>query len=60
MNFKDLLLMAKCGDEIAMSEIIAMYKPLLVKESIVCGTFDEDLFQELCLICLHCVHKIRI
>lgn len=60
MNFKELLLRAKCGDEAAMSEIITMYKPLLVKESIVCGTFDEDLFQELCLTCLRCVHMIHI
>lgn len=60
MIFKELLLRAKSDDEAAMSEIVTMYKPLLVKESIVYGTFDEDLFQELCLTCLRCVHMIRI
>lgn len=60
MNFKELLLRAKSGDEAAVNEIVAMYKPLLVKESIVSGIFDEDLFQELCLTCLHCIHKIII
>lgn len=60
MNFKELLLQAQRGDKSAMSKIVTMYKPLLVKESIVYGTFDEDLFQELCLTCLRCVHMIRI
>lgn len=60
MNFKDLLMRAKNGDETSMSEIVTMYKPLLVKESIVGGTFDEDLFQELCITCMHCVHTIGI
>lgn len=51
MNFKDLLLRAKDGDQQAKEEIFLMYRPLLFKESCVNGIFDEDLFQELRITC---------
>lgn len=51
MNFKDLLLRAKDGDQQAKEEIFLMYRPLLFKESCVNGIFDEDLFQELTHLC---------
>lgn len=40
MRFKDLLLQAKAGDEKAFGELLIMYRPLLLKESIVDGVFD--------------------
>ena len=43
MNFKDLLLRAKSSDNEALTELLLMYRPLLLKESIVDGVFDEDL-----------------
>ena len=46
MSFKDLLYCAKAGDEAAFAQILDMYRPLLLKESIINGVFDEDLFQE--------------
>lgn len=55
MNFKDLLLRAKDGDQQAKEEIFLMYRPLLFKESCVNGIFDEDLFQELSATLIHCV-----
>lgn len=60
MRFKDLLLQAKAGDEKAFDELLIMYRPLLLKESIVDGVFDEDLYQELCVVFLKCVRKFRI
>lgn len=60
MNFKDLLLSAKSGDNKALTELLLMYRPLLLKESIVDGVFDEDLFQELCIVFLKCVRRFRI
>ena len=60
MRFKDLLLQAKTGDEKAVTEFLMMYRPLLLKESIVDGVFDEDLYQELCVVFLKCVRKFRI
>lgn len=60
MDFKKLLLQAKAGDNKAMTELLMMYHPLLLKESIVDGVFEEDLFQELCIIFLKCVRRFRV
>ena len=57
MNFKNLLLQAKAGDDKALTELLLMYRPLLLKESIVDGVLDEDLYQELCITFLHCIRK---
>ena len=43
MDFKGLLLRAKSDDNEALTELLLMYRPLLLKESIVDGVFDEDL-----------------
>jgi len=60
MSFKDLLTRAQSGDEQASQDILEMYKPLLVRESILDGVFDEDMYQELCLTLLYCIKKFRI
>jgi hypothetical protein len=60
VNFKELLLRAKDGEAFAVERIAEMYRPLLIKESIVNGVFDEDLYQELWLTLLNCVRKIKI
>ena len=36
-----------------------MYRPLLMKESIICGVFDEDLFQEQCIVLSRCIMLFR-
>lgn len=55
MNFKEIFLQAKTGQEGAMTLLLEMYKPLLIKYSIINGRFDEDLYQELCITFLKCV-----
>jgi len=60
MTFSELLSAAKSGDEQAVAKIDAMYKPLLVKTSMVDGSFDEDLYQELRLILLSCIEKFNL
>lgn len=60
MDFKKLLIQAKSGDKDAQEAILALYKPLLIKESILDGTFDEDLYQELCITLLNCIRKFII
>ncbi|MDE6993524.1 MAG: helix-turn-helix domain-containing protein [Lachnospiraceae bacterium] len=60
MNFKDILPQAQVGRETAVEELLTRYRPLLVKESIYDGVFDEELYQELCLILLKCIHTFRI
>lgn len=59
MSFAELLKRAKGGDASAVEEIVRMYKPLLIKESVVNGVYDEDLYQELWLTLLQCIEKIK-
>lgn len=60
MNFKELLLSAKQNSQEAVGQILLMYRPFLVKEAIVDGIFDEDLYQELCVTFMNCIRKFRI
>ena len=59
-DFKELLLRAKNGDEDSFAELLSMYKPLLTRESTVAGIYDEDLFQEYCIVFLRCVRSILV
>lgn len=60
MNFEYLLVEAQCGDQNAIEKIICMYRPLLIKKSIVNGIFDEDLYQELSITLLKCIRKFSV
>lgn len=60
MDFRMLFMSAKAGNAEAIEKHFILYRPLLLKESIVEGRFDEDLYQELCIIFLRCVHRFRI
>lgn len=57
MTFKNLLERARAGDQSAVESLLIMYQPLLLKESIVDGVLDEDLYQELCITFLQCIRK---
>lgn len=57
MTFKELLERAGAGDQSAVENLLIMYQPLLLKESIVDGVLDEDLYQELCITFLQCIRK---
>lgn len=60
LNFKELIIRAKRGEKSAIEELLEMYRPLLTKESIVEGVFDEDLYQELCYRFVQCIDKFEI
>ncbi len=60
MEFKEMLIRAKRGEQIAQEKLLEMYRPLLMKESIVEGIFDEDLYQELCFRFICCIDKFDI
>ena len=60
MNFKDILLRAKGGEQTALQQLFDMYEPLLVKKSSEDGVFDEDLYQELCLTLINCVKRFKL
>ena len=60
MNFKELLIKAKNCDQHAREALVTLYRPLLIKEAIVEGVFDEDLYQEQCMILIHCIEVFRV
>lgn len=57
MTFRDILIRAKLGDETAKLEILEKYKPMLIKNSILNGRFNEDLYQEQCLVLMKCINQ---
>lgn len=60
MDFRMLLLSAQAGNAEAVERLFILYRLLLQKESVVERQFDEDLYQELCIVFLRCVHGFRI
>lgn len=60
MGFEVLLKQAQEGSLVAITEIWEMYKPLLLKNAIVDGVFDEELYHELVTVLLICIKRFRI
>ena len=60
MNFEWLLRDAKAGNEEAITALLRMYRPLLLKYAIIDGALDEDLYQELCIILLKAIKLFKI
>ena len=60
LNFQELIIRAQRGENSAIEALLEMYRPLLTKESIVEGVFDEDLYQELCYRFIQCIDKFEI
>lgn len=59
MIFEEILFRAKMGDSTATLQIMEMYRPLLIKNSLIHGKFDEDLYQELRIEVLKCINSYR-
>ena len=57
MNFKELLLRAQADDQQAKEKLLSLYQPLLMKEAVINGVFDEDVYQELCITLLTCIKR---
>lgn len=60
MNFGELLRRAKSSDQQALEELLQIYRPLMMKEAIVDGVLDEDLYQELRIVFLRCIQQFDI
>ena len=60
MNFKELLLRAQADDQQAKEKLLSLYQPLLMKEAVINGVFDEDVYQELCITLLTCIRRFQI
>lgn len=60
MNFEDVLRRAKENDQKAIELLLEMYQPLMMKEAIVNGVLDEDLYQELRIVFIRCIRQFRV
>ena len=60
MNFKELLLRAQTDDQQAKEKLLSLYQPLLMKESVINGIFDEDVYQEMCITLLTCIKRFKV
>ena len=59
-GFKRLLMKAQPEDKDALRVILELYRGLIVKESSIEGTFDEDLMQNLYDTLLACIRHFHI
>lgn len=59
MEFEELLFRAKADDKQAVEQIIEMYRPLVIKNALVNGVFDEDLYQELMMEVVKCIQYFK-
>lgn len=59
MEFENILFRAKQGEKMAVEQILNMYRPMLVRNALVNGKFDEDLFQELTVEILKCIKYFK-
>ena len=50
---------AQQGDGEALRELIEMFQPLVIKNSIINGRFDEDCFQELSIKLIKCIRNFE-
>ena len=57
MTFEQMLRRAKDGDQEAITSILLMYRPLLLKYAVINGRLDEDLYQELCIVFMRCIDR---
>ena len=60
MRFEEVLFRAKQDDQEAMLQILDLYRPLLIKNSLINGMFDEDLYQELVVETIKCIRNFRV
>ena len=60
MIFDQLLFQAKEGDLESITDILNMYRPLLLKYSVIDGRLDEDLYQEQCITLMRAIKLFRI
>ena len=60
MTFIELLLAAKEGRSSALEILFDRYKDILRKYTVINGVFDDDLYQEQCMIFVHCIEIFEV
>ena len=59
MEFEEILFRAQQGDKKAVERILEMFRPMLIRNALVKGIFDEDLYQELVIEVLRSIRYFR-
>ena len=60
MEFEEILFRAQQGDKKAVERILEMFHPMLIRNALIKGIFDEDLYQEFVYTMLQCILKFPI
>lgn len=60
MEFEALLLSAKHGDPAALDELFAMFRPCLMRYSVIGTQFDEDLLQIQNQLFWKCIQRFQL
>ena len=59
MEFEEILFRAQQGDKKAVERILEMFHPMLIRNALIKGIFNEDLYQELVIEVLRCIRYFR-
>ncbi len=59
MGFDEILFRAQQGETQFIEQIIEMFRPILIRNALIKGIFDEDLYQELVMETLKCICNFR-
>ena len=59
MEFEEILIRAKQGEQMAVQQIIETYRPMLIHNSLINGRYDEVLYQELIGEVLKCIFYFK-
>ncbi|MCI8363072.1 MAG: helix-turn-helix domain-containing protein [Clostridia bacterium] len=59
MEFEEILFRAKHGDKKSVERILEMFRPMLIRNALIKGVFEEDLYQEYVIETLKCIRNFR-
>ena len=59
MEVERVLLRDKQGDEKVIEQRLEMFRPMLIRNALIRGVFEEDLYQELAIETLKCIQCFK-
>lgn len=59
MEFEKILFRAQQGEIRAVEQVLEMFYPMLIRNALIKGRFDEDLYQELVMETLKCIRYFQ-
>lgn len=60
MEFEEILFRAKNGEDAALQQMLETFHPMLIRNALVNGWFDEELYQELLLETMRCIDNFHL